>query len=175
MSPVNGARPGNLLKENLILAMKGMTLESLVTVAQFCCEEIMKLIEILCHSHEKIFVTKLSPVNWASLAHVQCKQPLTIIFLQMKRNTSFYFCILAGSTSKQHQQQQTVIKRKLSRKSSAMHEIRPWSGDENGLPWVSPYYQCSKYQTYCMITRARACHKSPRHAINRTRETALTI
>ena len=33
MSPVNGARPGNLLKENLILAMKGMTLESLVTVA----------------------------------------------------------------------------------------------------------------------------------------------
>ena len=33
-------------------------------------EEIIKLIEMICHGHEKIFVTKLSPANRASSAHV---------------------------------------------------------------------------------------------------------
>ena len=73
----------------------------------------MKLIEILCHSHEKIFVTKLSPVNWASLAHVQCKQPLTIIFLQMKTNASFYFCISLDQPQNNINDNR-VIKTKLS-------------------------------------------------------------
>ena len=35
-------------------------------IGKFSWKEIIKLIEIICHGHETIFVAKLRPANWAN-------------------------------------------------------------------------------------------------------------